>query len=160
MYCSMVSAIASASSSSEYSCSFVDRTPCHALPETKDKQSVGFALKKDGKFLHEKSNRKTKILVTVPGNQYAVSNGSGYAVLISLDEYAVLDKKLDMPYPMEVDTPYSIDDQNSLEVGLIRRIQVAFWGFLGVGTTFDIFQNIILIPYLEYGVLSPLDMAY
>nr|GEU69311.1 hypothetical protein [Tanacetum cinerariifolium] len=45
----------------------------------------------------------------------------------------------------------------SLEVGLIRRIQVldtAYWGFLGVGTTLDIFQNIILIPYLEYGILS------
>ncbi|GJT96130.1 hypothetical protein Tco_1091648 [Tanacetum coccineum] len=44
-----------------------------------------------------------------------------------------------------------------LEVGWIRRIQVldtAYWGFLGVGTTLDIFQNIILIQYLEYGVLS------
>ncbi|GKA60163.1 hypothetical protein Tco_0759570 [Tanacetum coccineum] len=50
-----------------------------------------------------------------------------------------------------------------LEVGWIWRIHVldtAYWGFLGVGTTFDIFQNIILIPYLEYGVLSPLDTAY
>ncbi|GJV39726.1 putative reverse transcriptase domain-containing protein [Tanacetum coccineum] len=50
-----------------------------------------------------------------------------------------------------------------LEVGWIRRIQeldMAYWGFLGVGTTLDIFQNIILIPYLEYGVLSPLDTAY
>ncbi|GJW54548.1 hypothetical protein Tco_0098633, partial [Tanacetum coccineum] len=45
---------------------------------------------------------------------------------------------------------------NGLEVGWIRRIQVldtAYWGFLGVGTTLDIFQNIILIPYLEYDVL-------
>ncbi|GJY59328.1 hypothetical protein Tco_0459220 [Tanacetum coccineum] len=45
----------------------------------------------------------------------------------------------------------------------IRRIQeldTAYWGFLRVGATLDIFQNIILIPYLEYGVLSPLDMAY
>ncbi|GJX38941.1 hypothetical protein Tco_0252244 [Tanacetum coccineum] len=40
------------------------------------------------------------------------------------------------------------------------RLDTAYWGFLGVGTTFDIFQNIILIPYLEYGVLSPLDTAY
>ncbi|GKF41908.1 hypothetical protein Tco_0125250, partial [Tanacetum coccineum] len=43
-----------------------------------------------------------------------------------------------------------------LEVGSIRRIQVldmTYWGFLGGGTTLDIFQNIILIPYLEYGVL-------
>ncbi|GKF43349.1 hypothetical protein Tco_0129901, partial [Tanacetum coccineum] len=50
-----------------------------------------------------------------------------------------------------------------LEVGLIRRIQVldtAYWGFLGIGNTFDIFQNIILIPYLEYDILSPLDTTY
>ncbi|GJU10273.1 retrovirus-related pol polyprotein from transposon TNT 1-94 [Tanacetum coccineum] len=45
---------------------------------------------------------------------------------------------------------------DGLEVGWIRRIQeldTTYWGFLGVGTTLDIFQNIILIPYLEYGVL-------
>ncbi|GKF71402.1 hypothetical protein Tco_0207516, partial [Tanacetum coccineum] len=40
------------------------------------------------------------------------------------------------------------------------RLDTAYWGFLGVGTMFDIFQNIILIPYLEYSVLSPLDTAY
>ncbi|GJX71307.1 zf-CCHC domain-containing protein, partial [Tanacetum coccineum] len=47
-----------------------------------------------------------------------------------------------------------------LEVGWIRHIQefdTAYWGFLGVGTTLDIFQNIILIPYIEYGVSSLLD---
>ncbi|GJW31088.1 hypothetical protein Tco_0051120 [Tanacetum coccineum] len=45
---------------------------------------------------------------------------------------------------------------NGLEVGSIRRIQgldTAYWGFLGVGTTLDIFQNIIFIPYFQYGVL-------
>ncbi|GJW62110.1 hypothetical protein Tco_0111445, partial [Tanacetum coccineum] len=49
-----------------------------------------------------------------------------------------------------------------LEVGWIRRIQVldAYWGFIGVGTMLDIFQNIILIPYLEYEVLGPLDTTY
>ncbi|GJZ68265.1 hypothetical protein Tco_0631505, partial [Tanacetum coccineum] len=89
-------------------------------------------------------------------DQYAVSNGSGYAVLICWDEYVVLDRELDTPYPVEADTLYSTVDQNSLEVGWIRRIHVldtAYWEFLEVGTTFDIFQNIILIPYLEYGVL-------
>ncbi|GJU72294.1 hypothetical protein Tco_1263699 [Tanacetum coccineum] len=43
-----------------------------------------------------------------------------------------------------------------LEVGLMRRIQVldtVYWGFLGVGTMLDIFQNIIFIPYFQYGVL-------
>ncbi|GKD74879.1 hypothetical protein Tco_1333161 [Tanacetum coccineum] len=44
-----------------------------------------------------------------------------------------------------------------LEVSSIRRIQVldmAYWGFLGVGTTLDILQNILFIPYFEYGILS------
>ncbi|GKB04546.1 hypothetical protein Tco_0832689 [Tanacetum coccineum] len=48
----------------------------------------------------------------------------------------------------------------SVEYGVSKELDTAYWGFLGVGTTFDIFQNIILISYLEYGVLSPLDTAY
>ncbi|GJZ10069.1 hypothetical protein Tco_0544828 [Tanacetum coccineum] len=32
-------------------------------------------------------------------------------------------------------------------------MDMAYCRFLGVGTMFDIFQNIILVPYLEYGVL-------
>ncbi|GJZ15992.1 hypothetical protein Tco_0551669 [Tanacetum coccineum] len=42
--------------------------------------------------------------------------------------------EVDTPYPEEVDTPYLTVDQNSLEVGWIRRIHVldtAYWGFLG-----------------------------
>ncbi|GJQ99546.1 hypothetical protein Tco_0522531 [Tanacetum coccineum] len=38
----------------------------------------------------------------------------------------------------------------------MRRIQgldMAYWGFLRVGTMLDIFQNIIFIPYFQYGVL-------
>ncbi|GKD29499.1 hypothetical protein Tco_1240277 [Tanacetum coccineum] len=69
---------------------------------------------------------------------YAVSSGSGYAV-------------------------FNCRPEQCLEVGWIRRIHVldtAYWGFLRVGTTFDVFQNIVLIPYLEYGVFSPLDMVY
>ncbi|GKC85541.1 hypothetical protein Tco_1141258 [Tanacetum coccineum] len=55
-------------------------------------------------------------------------------------------------------TDYDSADKSSvcLEVGSIRRIQVldtAYWGFLRVGTMLDIFQNIILIPYFQYGVL-------
>ncbi|GJZ57353.1 hypothetical protein Tco_0612847, partial [Tanacetum coccineum] len=42
----------------------------------------------------------------------------------------------------------------SVEYGVSNGLDTAYWGFLGVGTTFDIFQNIILYPYLEYGVLS------
>ncbi|GJV12857.1 hypothetical protein Tco_1354398 [Tanacetum coccineum] len=67
-------------------------------------------------------------------DRYAVSNGSGYAVLICWDEYAVLDRKLDTPYPMEVDTPYSTVDQNSgLKVGWIRRIQQLDTAYSTVG---------------------------
>ncbi|GJR57075.1 hypothetical protein Tco_1499237 [Tanacetum coccineum] len=46
--------------------------------------------------------------------------------------------------------------QFGLEVSSIRCIQgldTAYWGFLGVRTTLDIFQNIIFIPYFQYGVL-------
>ncbi|GJW79715.1 hypothetical protein Tco_0143690 [Tanacetum coccineum] len=50
--------------------------------------------------------------------------------------------------------------EKSVQYGVSNGLDTAYWGFLGVGTTFDIFQNIILIPYLEYGVLSPLDTAY
>ncbi|GJZ74817.1 retrovirus-related pol polyprotein from transposon TNT 1-94 [Tanacetum coccineum] len=39
-----------------------------------------------------------------------------------------------------------------VEYGVFKGM--AYCGFLGVGTTFDIFENIILYPYLEYGVLS------
>ncbi|GKE85668.1 hypothetical protein Tco_1559410, partial [Tanacetum coccineum] len=43
-----------------------------------------------------------------------------------------------------------------LEVGSIRRIQGIGYGvleFFGVGTTFDIFQNIRIL-YLQYDVLT------
>ncbi|GJX99339.1 hypothetical protein Tco_0356358 [Tanacetum coccineum] len=63
--------------------------------------------------------QETKILASVPDNRYAVSNGSGYAELISLSEYAVLDRELDTPYPMEVDTPYSAIDQNSTDTSYL-----------------------------------------
>ncbi|GKB89504.1 hypothetical protein Tco_0961776 [Tanacetum coccineum] len=55
-------------------------------------------------------------------------------------------------FPLELGTRTDI----GLEVGSIRRIQgvdTAYWGFLEVGTSLDIFQNIILIPYFQYGVL-------
>ncbi|GKB90523.1 hypothetical protein Tco_0962795, partial [Tanacetum coccineum] len=42
----------------------------------------------------------------------------------------------------------------SVRYGVYKELDMAYWGFLGVGTTLDIFQNIIFIPYLEYGVLS------
>ncbi|GKG07034.1 hypothetical protein Tco_0330003, partial [Tanacetum coccineum] len=47
-------------------------------------------------------------------NRYAISNRSGYAVLICSDEYVVLDRELDTPYSVGLDTPYSTIDQNSV----------------------------------------------
>ncbi|GJS47295.1 reverse transcriptase domain-containing protein [Tanacetum coccineum] len=50
----------------------------------------------------------------------------------------------------------SSSSDQGLEVGSIWHIQgldTAYWGFLGVGTTFDILQNIHIL-YIEYGVLS------
>ncbi|GJS98420.1 hypothetical protein Tco_0819590 [Tanacetum coccineum] len=50
--------------------------------------------------------------VTVSDSQYAVFNGTENAILIFLNEYAVLDRKLDTPYPMEMDTPYQLSNDN------------------------------------------------
>ncbi|GJX66298.1 hypothetical protein Tco_0300641 [Tanacetum coccineum] len=88
-------------------------------------------------------------------DRYAVSNGSGYAELICWDKYAILDRELDTSYQMEVDTPYSTVDQNRSGVSVDTDIQCIGYGvleFLGVGTTFDIFQNINIL-YFQYGVL-------
>ncbi|GKE63442.1 hypothetical protein Tco_1513809, partial [Tanacetum coccineum] len=76
------------------------------------KISAGFALKKDRNIFSTKVKYKDSDFDSIPEDRYAVSNGSGYTVLISLNEYAVLDKKLDTPYLLEVDTPYSAIDQN------------------------------------------------
>ncbi|GJZ78119.1 retrovirus-related pol polyprotein from transposon TNT 1-94 [Tanacetum coccineum] len=79
-----------------------------------------------------------------------------------------LEESKPMKTPMSSDTKLTKDEECEsvdstkyrgmigLEVGSIRRIQVldtAYWGFLGVGTTLDIFQNIHIL-YLEYDVLS------
>ncbi|GKE57808.1 hypothetical protein Tco_1496993 [Tanacetum coccineum] len=119
MYCSIVSPIASASSSSEYSWSEsrlklgdLNSSRLRVLKyllDDRNSRSVEFVSKK-GKNLARKSN----ISASVRDDRYTVSNGSGYAILICWDEYDVLDRKLDTPYPMEVDTPYSTVDQNSV----------------------------------------------
>ncbi|GKF00441.1 hypothetical protein Tco_0023791, partial [Tanacetum coccineum] len=96
MYCSIVSAIASSSSSFEYSWS-ESRLKSGDLNSSRPRVL---------KCLLDDQNSRSD-------DQYVVSNGSGYAVLISWDEYAILDRKLDTPYPMELDTPYLIVDQNS-----------------------------------------------
>ncbi|GJS48533.1 hypothetical protein Tco_0598654 [Tanacetum coccineum] len=96
MYCSIVSAIAS-SSSFEYSWS---ESRLKSGDLNLSRHMVLKCLLDDRNFRSD--------------DRYAVSNGSRYAVLIYLSEYVVLDRKLDTPYPMEVDTPYSTVDQNSV----------------------------------------------
>ncbi|GJX43731.1 hypothetical protein Tco_0260407 [Tanacetum coccineum] len=75
MYCSIVSAIASSSSSSEYSWS-----ECRL--KSGDLNSSRLRVLKC--LLDDQSSRSD--------DQYVISNGSGYAVLIYWDEYAVLDR--------------------------------------------------------------------
>ncbi|GJS57863.1 hypothetical protein Tco_0652647 [Tanacetum coccineum] len=41
----------------------------------------------------------------------------------------------------------------SVQYGVSNGLDTAYYGFLGVGTTFDIFRNIYIL-YLRYGVLS------
>ncbi|GKC97752.1 putative RNA-directed DNA polymerase, partial [Tanacetum coccineum] len=48
---------------------------------------------------------------------------------------------------------------NRVDTSYPSMWDTAYWGFLGVRTTLDIFKNILLL-YCEYGVLSPLDTAY
>ncbi|GJY78546.1 hypothetical protein Tco_0484347 [Tanacetum coccineum] len=97
MYCSMVSAIASASSSFEYSWS-----------ESRLKSGdLNLSRLRVLKCLLDNRNSRSD-------DRYVVSNRSGYAVLISLNEYVVLDRKLDTPYPMEVDTLYLAINQNNV----------------------------------------------
>ncbi|GKB69024.1 putative reverse transcriptase domain-containing protein [Tanacetum coccineum] len=64
----------------------------------------------------------------------------------------------DVSYGIEYFSIYNV--WKSVQYGVSNGLDTAYRGFLRVGTTFDIFQNIILIPYLEYGVLSLLDTAY
>ncbi|GJS69582.1 hypothetical protein Tco_0702423 [Tanacetum coccineum] len=40
----------------------------------------------------------------------------------------------------------------SVRYGVSKGLDTAYWGFLGVGTMFDIFQNIHIL-YFQYGVL-------
>ncbi|GKG32165.1 hypothetical protein Tco_0427115, partial [Tanacetum coccineum] len=39
----------------------------------------------------------------------------------------------------------------SVEYGVSKELDTAYWGFLGVGTTIDIFQNLHIL-YHGYGV--------
>ncbi|GJX42614.1 hypothetical protein Tco_0257604 [Tanacetum coccineum] len=88
-------------------------------------------------------------------NRYAVSKGSGYAVLIYWDEYAVLDKELDTPYPMEVDTLYSTVDQNSVWKSVGYGVSMSWIRLIGL------YSSVVLGKCKHgYAVSFLMDMAY
>ncbi|GJV41748.1 hypothetical protein Tco_1420188 [Tanacetum coccineum] len=96
-----------------------------------------------------KSNRKTKISVSPCFRRLVCRiNGGGIRVLITWDEYVVLVRELDTPYPMKGDTPYSTVDQNS------------FWKPVGYGVSKCWIRRIG--DFLEHGyaVSSLMDTAY
>ncbi|GJT16721.1 hypothetical protein Tco_0875427 [Tanacetum coccineum] len=101
MYCSFVSAIAfaSASSSSEYSWS-------ESRLKLGDLNSSRLRVLK---CLFDDQNSRSD-------DQHAISNGSGYAILICWDKYAVLDRDLDTPYPMEEDTPHKYTISSLMDI--------------------------------------------
>ncbi|GKA91742.1 hypothetical protein Tco_0813667, partial [Tanacetum coccineum] len=47
----------------------------------------------------------------------------------------------------------------SVQYGVSKELDTAYWAFLGVGTTFDIFQNIIF-HILNTAYRGLLDTAY
>ncbi|GJR36402.1 proline-rich receptor-like protein kinase PERK9 [Tanacetum coccineum] len=93
---SIFSAIVSATSSSEYSSWSENRS------KSGDLDSSRLSVLKC--FLDDRNSRSGSL----KDSQYSVFNGTENAVLIFLNEYAVLDRKLDTPYLMEVDTPYQV----------------------------------------------------
>ncbi|GJR76811.1 hypothetical protein Tco_0089176 [Tanacetum coccineum] len=175
MYCSIVSAIVSATSSSEYSSWSENRSKSGDLDSSRlsvlkcfldDRNSHSGSLK--GWDPGEENNRYTEKMrktrsVTISDNQYAVFNGTEYAVLIFLNEYAVLDRKLDTPYPMEVDTPYRVIDQNSLEYGrygVLTELEYGVLVFPGYGVL-TLFPSWSFVKFRHiYAVSSMMYMAY
>ncbi|GJR83110.1 hypothetical protein Tco_0153895 [Tanacetum coccineum] len=111
-----------------------------------------------------KSHPLENVIVHNPKNMTII--GTKWVYRNKLDENGVVSRnkaryrEYDLA-PLKLVFEFSIYNVwKSVQYGVSNGLDTAYWGFLGVGTTFDIFQNIILIPYLEYGVLSPLDTAY
>ncbi|GJV00664.1 hypothetical protein Tco_1329934 [Tanacetum coccineum] len=91
-----------------------------------------------------------KAFVTVSDDQYAVFNGPGYAVLIFFNEYVVLDRKLDTPYPMEMDTPSGKQVDRRIE----RLFDTTIGGF------FTLKNSRPLPDFEEYAVSTLADTPY
>ncbi|GKB79303.1 hypothetical protein Tco_0946198 [Tanacetum coccineum] len=71
-----------------------------------------------------------------------------------LEEGEQMYREYDLAHLKLVFEPSIYKVWKSVRYGVSKELDTAYWGFLGVGTTLDIFQNIIFVPYIEYGVLS------
>ncbi|GJY57167.1 hypothetical protein Tco_0456282 [Tanacetum coccineum] len=108
--------------------------------------------------------------VTVSGSQYVVFNGTEYAVLIFLNEYAVLDRKFDTPYPMEVDTPhrYAVSSLMDTAYWLSEQSEVGVdYGGINARIAFPGYGVLDLVSFVVFGecrhryaVSSLMDTAY
>ncbi|GKE02801.1 retrovirus-related pol polyprotein from transposon TNT 1-94, partial [Tanacetum coccineum] len=74
-------------------------------------------------------------------DRYTVFNGTEYAVLILLNQYVVLDRNLDTPYSMEVDTPYR--SGFSVDTAYPRSWIWRIGGFLDV---LDLVVFVVFVP--------------
>ncbi|GJY38074.1 hypothetical protein Tco_0424438 [Tanacetum coccineum] len=63
-------------------------------------------------------------------------------------------REYDLAHLKLVFEPYIYKVWKSIRYGVSKELDTVYLGFLRVGTTLDIFQNIIFVPYIEYGVLS------
>ncbi|GJV22831.1 hypothetical protein Tco_1375526 [Tanacetum coccineum] len=107
------------------------------------------------------SFRKTKISGSVLDDRYTVSNGGGYVILISWDENTVLNRDLDTPYPMEVDTLIQLLSRYNatclLNMVPIKKVTKTPSGY-GMGRLPDVV--VVVWKSVRYGVSKGLDTTY
>ncbi|GJY69597.1 putative reverse transcriptase domain-containing protein [Tanacetum coccineum] len=97
--------------------SFFNQLALISSPCNKGKNISRICSEESRNFFSTKVKYENSDFDSVPDDRYVVSNGS-IRRINQLNEYAVLDKKLHMSYPMEVDTPYSVIDQNMVGDGV------------------------------------------
>ncbi|GJU38664.1 hypothetical protein Tco_1191621 [Tanacetum coccineum] len=121
------------------------------------KQSAGYMYYKIKK---DKSNQEVNVPIKPkkavvphkPRTLIITENIVKETVAVELEKSRQMEKDVEDTYVAET----GLKLKEGLEVGSIRRIQGIGYGVLGflrVGTTLDIFQNIIFIPYFQYGIL-------
>nr|GEW35638.1 hypothetical protein [Tanacetum cinerariifolium] len=85
---------------------------CHCQKKRKATARKIALLSKSRRNCQSNSNDSfTNVTITLSNKAEDPIKGT---TLIFLNEYAILDRKLDTPYPMEVDTLYRVIDQNNV----------------------------------------------